>query len=218
MNYLALGDSISIDDYTGVVGGGAASQFARLIGAAKFLNLTRDGCTTDGVLDSLDGITIAPDVITMTAGGNDFLLAAFCGADPNTKEGWNELVNRPVGNLKNIVERLSEFQCPVILNTIYDPTDGDDSVGGTLGISATYRSAYLELNNAIRALARRPRFLLSDLHAIFAGHGIQSSETWIVGEIEPNFGGAAAIARNWFEIVSKAQLAPIDETDLGAAN
>jgi hypothetical protein len=27
--YLALGDSISIDDYTGVRGGGAASQLAR---------------------------------------------------------------------------------------------------------------------------------------------------------------------------------------------
>ena len=35
MNYLALGDSISIDDYTEVAGGGAASQFARLIGATR---------------------------------------------------------------------------------------------------------------------------------------------------------------------------------------
>ena len=43
MNYLALGDSISIDDYTGQAGGGAASQFARLIGATRFENLTMNG-------------------------------------------------------------------------------------------------------------------------------------------------------------------------------
>ena len=30
--YLALGDSISIDDYTGVHGGGAPSQLARKLG------------------------------------------------------------------------------------------------------------------------------------------------------------------------------------------
>ena len=50
MNYLALGDSISIDDYTGVAGGGAASQFAKFIRADPFQNLTRDGNTTDGVM------------------------------------------------------------------------------------------------------------------------------------------------------------------------
>ena len=54
VNYLALGDSISIDDYTGQTGGGAASQFARLTGALRVADLTRDGCTTAGVLVLLD--------------------------------------------------------------------------------------------------------------------------------------------------------------------
>ncbi len=52
MNYLALGDSISIDTYTGRADGGAASQFARLIRATEFQNLTRDGRTTAGVLEA----------------------------------------------------------------------------------------------------------------------------------------------------------------------
>jgi hypothetical protein len=47
--YLALGDSISIDDYTGVSGGGAASQLARMA-SLELIDLTRDGNTTDGVL------------------------------------------------------------------------------------------------------------------------------------------------------------------------
>ncbi len=52
MNYLALGDSISIDTYTGQADGGAASQFAKLIGTTEFQNLTRDGRTTAGVLEA----------------------------------------------------------------------------------------------------------------------------------------------------------------------
>ena len=46
MRYLALGDSMSIDDYTGVRGGGAASQLAKLIRASEFIDLTRDGQIT----------------------------------------------------------------------------------------------------------------------------------------------------------------------------
>jgi hypothetical protein len=50
--YLALGDSISIDDYTGVRGGGAASQLARKLDV-ELVDLTFDGNTTDGVLADL---------------------------------------------------------------------------------------------------------------------------------------------------------------------
>jgi hypothetical protein len=42
---LALGDSISIDDYTGVPGGGAPSQLARTLGI-ELVDLTRDANTT----------------------------------------------------------------------------------------------------------------------------------------------------------------------------
>ena len=52
--YLALGDSISIDDYTGVRGGGAASQLARKLGL-DLVDLTRDGNTAHGVLADLAG-------------------------------------------------------------------------------------------------------------------------------------------------------------------
>ena len=73
--YLALGDSISIDDYTGVRGGGAPSQLARKLGVA-LVDLTRDGNTTQGLLADLAGAPAAADFVTLTAGGNDLLLDA----------------------------------------------------------------------------------------------------------------------------------------------
>jgi lysophospholipase L1-like esterase len=74
MRYLSLGDSISIDDYTGVAGGGAASQFARALGASEFWALARDGYTTHQVLETLRRFTGRPDVVTLTVSGNDFLM------------------------------------------------------------------------------------------------------------------------------------------------
>src|SRR2546421_8671142 len=111
VHYLALGDSISVDDYTGVVGGGAASQFARLIKADSFQNLTRDGFTTDRVLDSLDQVTVTPDVITLTVGGNDFLsLCSF--AMQRSERGWasaSSLVQQRIGG---VVDEVLKFGRP----------------------------------------------------------------------------------------------------------
>lgn len=70
--YLAVGDSMSIDDYTGVDGGGAASQLARKL-CLELLDLTPDGITTAGVLALLPRAPAAADVVTLTAGGNDLL-------------------------------------------------------------------------------------------------------------------------------------------------
>ncbi len=199
MNYLALGDSISIDDYTETSGGGAASQFARLIGGTEFQNLTRDGRTTAGVLEAWPEITLKPAVVTLTAGGNDFLLGAWQAM--NTSAGWGMVSAQPLANLEQIADRLVAFDCPVILNTVYDPTDGDDSLLGLFGMgsSATTqaRRAFNALNNGIRELAQRHGFLLSDLETLFQGHGVQSADPWIVMQIEPNLAGATAIARHW---------------------
>src|SRR5439155_3296975 len=74
--YLALGDSISIDDYTGVRGGGAPSQLARKLGL-ELVDLTRDGNTTQGVLADLAAAPVAADIVTLTVGGNDLLRGAL---------------------------------------------------------------------------------------------------------------------------------------------
>ena len=193
--YVALGDSISIDDYTGVAGGGAPSQLARRLGV-DLLDLTRDGNTTHGVLADLDRAPASADVITLTAGGNDLLGGDFP----------RQILRR----LHQIAGRIERLSARVILNTIYDPSDGDNEVGRReLGLS---RLAALELrrrlnavNGGIRKLAAERRFLLADLEHLFHGHGVASNDPWFVHVIEPNLAGATAIAEHWYDLLTSRE-------------
>jgi lysophospholipase L1-like esterase len=168
--YLALGDSISIDDYTGVRGGGAASQLARKLGL-DLVDLTRDGNRTEGVLADLARAPAAADVVTLTAGGNDLLAGALPRA----------ILRR----LHQIAQRIEPFGSRVVVNTVYDPSDGNNDVGRReLGLS---RLAAIELrrrlhavNGGIAKLARDQGFLLADLERLFHGHGLASDEPWFV--------------------------------------
>jgi lysophospholipase L1-like esterase len=190
--YLALGDSISIDDYTGARGGGAASQLARKLGA-ELVDLTRDGNTTHGVLADLAAAPTTADVATLTAGGNDLL-------------GGN-LPRAILRRLHQIAERIEPLRARVVVNTIYDPSDGDNEIGRReLGLS---RLATIELRrrlNAVNAgiakLAGERGFLLADLERLFHGHGVTSGEPWFVNLIEPNLAGATAIAEHWYELLT----------------
>jgi lysophospholipase L1-like esterase len=101
--YRALGDSISIDDYTGVHGGGAPSQLARKLGV-ELVDLTRDGNTTQGVLADLARAPASADVITLTAGGNDLL-----GGD---------LPRAILRRLHQIAGRIQPLGVHVVVNTV----------------------------------------------------------------------------------------------------
>ena len=192
--YLALGDSISIDDYTGVRAGGAASQLARKLGL-ELVDLTRDGNTTDGVLADLARAPAAADVATITAGGNDLLVG--------------DLPRAILRRLHQIAQRIEPLGARVVINTIYDPSDGDNDIGRReLGLS---RLATLELrrrlnavNRGITKLANRHGFLLGDLERLFQGHGLASPEPWFVQVIEPNLAGATAIAEHWHELLASS--------------
>lgn len=190
--YLALGDSISIDDYTGVRGGGAPSQLARKLGV-DLVDLARDGNTTQGVLADLAGAPTAADLVTLTAGGNDLL-----GGD---------LPRAILRRLQQIAERIQPLGGRVVLNTIYDPSDGDNQVGRReLGLSRlatiALRRRLNAVNGGIAKLAREHGFLLADLERLFHGHGVASSEPWFINVIEPNLAGATAIAHYWYELLT----------------
>jgi lysophospholipase L1-like esterase len=190
--YLALGDSISIDDYTGVRGGGAASQLGRKLGFELF-DLTRDGNTTRGVLADLARAPAAADVVTLTAGGNDLL----GGDSPRS------ILRR----FHQIARRIQPIGARVVVNTIYDPSDGDNAVGRrALGLSwlatVELRRRLNAVNDGIAKLARARGFLLADLEQLFHGHGVASSDPWFVNVIEPNLGGATAIAEHWYELLT----------------
>jgi lysophospholipase L1-like esterase len=190
--YLALGDSISIDDYTGVHGGGAPSQLARRLGL-ELVDLTSDGNTTQGVLADLTRAPAAADIVTLTAGGNDLLLG--------------DLPRAIMRRLDQIARRIQPLGARVVLNTVYDPSDGDNDVGRReLGLS---RLAAVELRRRLNAvnrgivdLAREHSFLLADLERLFHGHGVASSDPWFVQVIEPNLAGASAIAEHWHELLT----------------
>jgi lysophospholipase L1-like esterase len=190
--YLALGDSISIDDYTGVPGGGAPSQLARKLGV-ELIDLTCDGNTTHGVLADLTRAPAAADVVTLTAGGNDLL-----GGD---------LPRAILRRLHQVAQRIQPLGARVVVNTIYDPSDGDNDVGRReLGLS---RLATIELrrrlnalNRGIAKLALEHGFLVADLERLFHGHGVTSNEPWFVQVIEPNLAGATAIAEHWCELLT----------------
>ena len=192
--YLALGDSISIDDYTGVAGGGAPAQLARRLGV-DLADLTRDGNTTHGVLSDLARAPAAADIVTLTAGGNDLL--------------GGQLPRGILRRLAQIADRIEPLGARVVVNTVYDPSDGDNEVGRReLGLS---RLAALELrrrlnavNGGIRRLAAERGFLLADLERLFHGHGVASSEPWFVHVIEPNLAGATAIADHWYELLASS--------------
>ncbi len=189
--YLALGDSIFIDDYTGVRGGGAASQLARKLGL-DLIDLTLDGNTTHGVLADLERAPAAADVVTLTAGGNDLLGGDLPG----------EILRR----LHQIAKRIQPVGSRVLVNTVYDPSDGDNNVvWRELDLS---RLATIELrrrldalNGGIAKLVHEYDFLLADLERMFHGHGVRSAEPWFVHVIEANLAGATAIAEHWYELL-----------------
>jgi lysophospholipase L1-like esterase len=192
--YLALGDSISIDDYTGVLGGGAASQLAHRLGV-ELVDLTRDGNTTPGVLADLARAPAAADVVTLTAGGNDLL--------------GGELPRAILRRLDQIAQRIQPLSAGVVINTVYDPSDGDNDLGRReLGLS---RLAAIELrrrlnavNRGIKKLADEHGFLLADLELLFHGHGVASSDPWFVQVIEPNLAGATATAEHWHDLLTSS--------------
>ena len=190
--YLALGDSISIDDYTGVPGGGAPSQLARRL-RAELVDLTRDGNTTSGVLADLARAPEAAELVTVTAGGDDLL-----GGD---------LPRSILRRLHEIADCLELLGARVIVNTIYDPSDGDDEVGRReLGLSRLaaweLRRRLKALNGGIVELASSRGFLLADLERLFHGHGVASHESWFVHVIEPNHAGGTAIAEHWHDLLT----------------
>ncbi|WKZ29528.1 MAG: SGNH/GDSL hydrolase family protein [Patescibacteria group bacterium] len=213
--YLALGDSMSIDKYTNRVGGGAASQFARLLGATAFHNATADGATTDGVLKMLEGpeewrSTAYYDVITLTIGGNDLLKTALAEKPPVDNAAWRLLGSTAALTFERILEHLMRLSAPkgkIVVNTVYDPTDGDDARLVEIGLPAGARAGLEAYNDDVRMrsttmLCGDRSIILCDAHHLFKGHSQWSSEPWLTSYIEPNLAGATALAEAWHRLVA----------------
>ncbi|MEE6262671.1 SGNH/GDSL hydrolase family protein [Plantactinospora sonchi] len=221
--YVALGDSMSIDDYAGGPGRGAASLLLRYrnpdlpqwrggdLAEAGYdaRLLARDGATTIDVLDrQVPAIDRPPTLVTITMGGND-LLAAYGDTD-----AARAAVGRVAAQGEAVLTRLRAAAgggCRIVLSTVYDPSDGTGAVP-TSGLPPWPDGpAMIQLlNAALTGLAERHGAALADVHGHFLGHGVTvgdpsqpqprpaNRELWYCGTVEPNAWGAAQIRELWW--------------------
>ncbi len=192
--YAALGDSMSIDDYAGGPGRGAASLLWRNRDddlpawagrdltahhpAARLVLLASDGATSTTVarqqLGRLRRLELTPTLATVTMGGND-LLAAY--GDPTAAR---RALRTVVDNGRLVLAGLRELMAPgapIVVATVYDPSDGSGDAG-RLGLPPWPEALDLlaELNRALRALAKDHQALVADVHARFLGHGLAAGD------------------------------------------
>jgi len=169
--YLALGDSMSIDQYTGVKGGGAVSQFHQWLGDSwKLDDRSVDMCRMRYV--SRDG---HGEVITLTIGGNDLIADMQHYLD----QGVESFAEEHLALLQSI--RRSNPDAIFIVGNVYAPQSPlTEKMSLSLDIA----------NNAIAANARSVGAALADIRETFRGN----ERTYLCYDIEPSFKGATAIA------------------------
>ena len=221
--YTALGDSISIDLYAGGPGRGGASLLARNRDddfpewAGRDLATTRpelgfallatDGGTTssllDGQLPRLETGDVAPRIVTLTVGGND-VLAAY--GDTPAALKIVRVVRERVGEALDRVNALVAPGDPVVVGTVYDPSDGT-AEAWRVGLPPWPEvvEVLAELNAALRAVAGEHGAVVADIHGRFLGHGLRAGNPaqgkarprndalWYCNIIEPNAWGADAV-------------------------
>jgi lysophospholipase L1-like esterase len=232
--YAALGDSMSVDDYAGGPGRGAASllwrnrddDFLAWAGrdltardaTARLALLASDGATSTTVaseqLGRLRRSGVTPTLATVTMGGND-LLAAYGDAT-----AARNAIQTVADNGRRLLAGLRDLmgpEAPIVVATVYDPSDGSGDAG-RLGLppwpEALERLA--ELNQALQALATEHQALVADVHARFLGHGLAAGDPtqpaarprgrglWYCGLIEPNAWGASEIRAAFWETLRRA--------------
>ena len=169
--YLALGDSMSIDDYTGVDGGGAVSQFFRSLGEGWTLgDRTFDGCCMAGVPTDARG-----DLITLTIGGNDLL----SDVERYLAEGVESFAAEHL-TLLQAIRRANPAACFLVGN-IYAPQSP---------LSPDWLAGLEDANAAIARNVAEVDARLIDIRETFRGR----EQELLCLEIEPNLAGATAIA------------------------
>ena len=177
--YLALGDSMSIDLYTDVVGGGAVAKFYKRLCTTPDVSWRLDDRTSDG--QRMEGVNFGvnagdspADLITLTVGGNDLL--QNMGRDPAEAvpefvEGYSQLTQ---------AIRDAHPQATVIVGNIYQPQALPEPLEASLN----------KINEVIAFWVHERGFRLVDIHGAFLGHEME----YLCCGIEPTFQGATAIA------------------------
>ncbi|GAB4455255.1 MAG: hypothetical protein OHK0029_11070 [Armatimonadaceae bacterium] len=232
--YVSLGDSISIDAYAGGPGRGAASlllknrnedfpdwqgrDLSSALPGARLIPLAMDGATSATVryaqIPRLKEMNIRPEIITLTIGGND-LVQTF-GADDLTEDTLNHLRSNLTATLDSL-RQIAGDEAPILLGTIYDPSDGTGNAGElNISVWPTALEWLERFNDTLKIAAQTHDCLLADIHQHFLGHGATvgspsqsdsrpaNRDLWFCGTIEPNAWGASEVRRVWWETLQAA--------------
>ena len=192
--YVALGDSISIDEYAGGPGRGGASLLARnrdddfpewagrdLATAApgtRFELLATDGATSATLMQAqlpevvrLAAAGAVPTLVTLTVGGNDVLREY--GDTAAARAAGRRAVDRVVealGTLRSLAD-----EATLVVGTVYDPSDGTgDATAVGLPPWPEVPAVIEELNAGLVRAARENGARVADVHARFLGHGLRA--------------------------------------------
>jgi lysophospholipase L1-like esterase len=221
--YVALGDSISIDDYAGGRGCGGpgllfanrADDFPQWRGHdlvsdhpdATLALLATDGATTRTLLDvqlpRLAALRLHPTIVTVTIGGND-VLSAY-GNTPAARESIREVARALSQALRHLQPAVAAGG-RVIVGTVYDPSDGTGDTG-SLGLPAWPDAVGVidELNAALRDVALQHGAAVAEIGRHFHGHGLLAGDPaqalarpanrmlWFCNVIEPNAWGGNGV-------------------------
>lgn len=170
--YLALGDSMSLDLYTGVEGGGAVRQVYGLLAEYGW---RLDDRSADGCRMALVPTDAAGDLITLTIGGNDLL----------EREGrWIRDGLEAFGaEHRQLLDalRAGSPAAPLLVANVYRPrTPLSDELATVLDTA----------NALIAENARRADASLIDVAAAFRGR----ESLLLTEDIEPTLAGASVLA------------------------
>jgi lysophospholipase L1-like esterase len=227
--YVALGDSISIDDYAGGPGRGGASLLARNrdddfpawrghdLGDSEFHLLATDGGTSNTLLGQqlprLEDSGLRPTVVTLTIGGNDVL--GWYGDTAGAVRAADDAVGRTDEALIWL-RRLVDPAARLVLGTVYDPSDGTaDAARVGLPPWPEVVEVIAHLNAGLRRLAERHGVAVADIHGTFLGHGLSAGnpaqvdprpadrDLWYCNVIEPNAWGASAVREAFWSALGR---------------
>jgi lysophospholipase L1-like esterase len=182
--YLALGDSMSIDLYTGTKGGGAVSKFYEWLrtndSSWNLIDKAADMCRMRYVPTAETG-----DIITLTIGGNDLI------ADLETylKHGLQSFADEHLSLLTTL--RRNNPTATMIVGNVYCSQSP---------LPEPMLQKLDEANAIIAANVEKAGAHLADIRQAF--RGLESE--YLCFDIEPSLKGAAVIAGLFKEALIKA--------------
>lgn len=237
IHYIALGDSITIDEYPdqelGTKFNGAASLLQRKLETTCFFNLSEDGATIANIRQHqlsaakrLVGNAKQQCFITLTAGGNDISFGSM-RLKARHKLGHFDLlmqdITRAYCDLVLDIRRTFP-NSHIVLNTLYDPTDGTGKLPENCGlwadIAPQYSKGRRELGQFIRGWGEKLKFgSVADIFTAFDGKGmaIKNVEGYYYDKflIEPGSVGAKVIADLWWQEFMKVKINELKESLAG---